>query len=295
MTETTGTELTTLPEKSQIPALFNEEKGIEKLVERIEKDALAIHQDYTTDKGRKAARSLAAKVSRSKTLIDAVGKDMTEKWRAKTNAVNAKRKLATERLDELRDKIKKPADEFEAKEAERVQKHMKALDQFALDTLTAHDTSAELKAKIAMIEAVEIGPVWEEFEGDARQQKAEALTKYQNDLGIAEAREAQERELEQYRREAAEREASEAEERHQRELAEARAREEAAAKEERDRIAAEKRAEEEAAEKRKADAANRRRIRSEVVKAIAALKPENYEEIVDAMIAGEIPHVEVKF
>ncbi|MFV1593307.1 hypothetical protein VWZ88_12670 [Phaeobacter sp. JH20_36] len=250
MTETTTTELTKIPEKAQIPQYFGKEGGIEELVTLIETEVSAVHCDYSTDKGRKAARSLAAKVSRSKTLIDAVGKEMTEDWREKTKKVNDQRKVATSRLDELRDKIKAPADEFEAKEAERVKAHMLALDKFSLEALSSHDSSAELQAKIDLIEATEISSDWEEFEGDARQQKAAALDKYRDDLAIAQAREAQEAELEQLRAEKAERERKEAEEQaaRQREQEEREAKDRAHEEAERARIAAEKRAEQEKAD-----------------------------------------------
>ncbi|TNE62205.1 MAG: hypothetical protein EP341_00390, partial [Sphingomonadales bacterium] len=82
------TELTVIPEKDQIPALFSTEDGIENLIAMIEKEALAVAQDYSTDKGRKAARSLAAKVSRSKTLIDEVGKDLNEERNRLNKEVN---------------------------------------------------------------------------------------------------------------------------------------------------------------------------------------------------------------
>lgn len=324
-----NTDLITIPTKGDIASLFSTPDGIKSAVDRIEKEALSIHQDYSTDKGRKAARSLAAKVSRSKTLIDEVGKDLTEDWRQKTKAVNDLRNLAKTRLDEIRDKIRKPAEEAEALEAKRVQGHMVALDKFSPDALTAHHGTAEIRAKIEMIEAIEIGPSWEEFEGEAREAKAKALDKYRDDLQIAKAREDQEAELAQLRaekeareaaeqkrlaaeaaqkaeaerkaaeeraaREAAHKATVEAEERHKRELEEARRREDEAAQRERERAAEERRQKEAAEARRKADAEHRRRIRSEIIETITLLKPANWEEVVDAMIAGEIPHVKVLF
>ena len=312
----TGTDLIVLPEKSDIPAYFHKEGGIEELVSTIETAVRQVAHDYTTAKGRKAARSYAAKVSSSKTLLETVRKEITADWREKTARVNAIGKVAVERLDALRDEIKGPADAFEQKEADRVAAHMTALDQFDLEALSAHSTSAELTAKIDAIEAVEIGPAWEEFEGEAREAKAAALTKYRSDLAIAEQREASERELEELRREKAEREAKEEQERRQQEAArqaeekaarevqeakdaatraerEAAERAEAAAKAERDRIEEEQRkaAEEEA--KRKADATHRAKIRDEIVEAFIALGPDGWETAVDAMIDGKIPHVKV--
>lgn len=123
-------------------------------------------------------------------------------------------------------------------------------------------------------------------------EKQEAARQEQVEREKAEAAEAARREA----KERAAREKAKAEERHRLELAEAREREERAAQAERDRIAAEREAEEAAAAKRRADAAHRERISAAIVEAIFALtgRREDATEIAEALMAGEIPHVEVK-
>lgn len=206
-----STDLIALPEKAELSAYFDSPAKLNALIARIEKETLAIHQDYETAKGRKAAKSLAAKVSSSKTVLEEVRKEKTEGWRKKTAAVNELGKAAIERLDALRDAIKGPAEKKEKEEADRQAKHMRALDQFGQDQLNAHSSSAELKALIGKIEAIEVNDAWEEFESEARENKAAALAKYRSDLVVAEQREEQARELEELRKEKAEREAREAE------------------------------------------------------------------------------------
>lgn len=333
-----STALATLHEGEDVPALFAAKGGIEKLVAKIEKETRSIVQDYSTDKGRKAARTLASKVSRSKTFIDAAGKRLNEDRLEANKKVNAERNLAKDRLDALRDELKKPAEEFEAKEAARVQLHLLHMDRFNPGDLTSQNTTAELQAKIDLLEATEIDGNWEEYEAEARKQKGLALDKFKADLVIAKAREAAAAELEELRaekeerqtkereereakeredqerreteqraadqraataratqeaEEKAKREKAEAEERHQRDLQAAQTREANAAQAERDRIANEEREKAEAEAARAADKKHRLKVRSEIVKGITDLKPENYEEIVDAMIWGKIPHVKV--
>jgi hypothetical protein len=342
-----STDLITIPTKADVPALFAKEGAIDALVSRIEEEARSVVQDYSNDKGRKAAKTLAAKVSRSKTLIDEVGKALNDERNALNKAVNTTRNMAKERLDALRDEIKQPALEAEAKEADRVRAHLVAMDQFEKIELTSQNTSGELQAQIDMTEAVDVGEAWEEYEADARAAKAAALEKLKADQVIAVARENQEAELEALRLEKAHREEADraaksseeakaiadaaekaeaerdkqteldkaeavkvaakeaeqkavadteaAEARHKSELDEAKAREERAAQAERDRLAQERRDSEAAENRRKADAEHRRRIRSEIVVAITKMKPANWEECVDAMIAGEIPHLKVLF
>lgn len=343
--EDTGTDLITIPHKTDVPALFAKEGGIAALVARIEKEARAVVIDHSTAKGRKEVKSLAAKVSRSKTLIDEVGAEQNAERLALNKEVNALRNLAKERLDALRDEIKAPVEAWEAKEAERVRLHLLAMDAFDQARVDAHADSSTIQGVIDSIEATEIGEAWEEYEADARAAKAAALVKFSADLGIAKAREAQAAELEQLRaaaakreqedaeraakeeaeraqkeraereaqekaeaeqrvKEAASRAAKEAEEKAARELAEAKeahakqiaeskAREEAAAQAERDRAAAEKRRADEAQAALAADKKHRQKVRAEIVSAITELKPANWEELVDAMIWGKIPHTKV--
>lgn len=329
-----ATDIITIPHKTDVPALFSQDDGIEKLVERIEKEARSFAIDISTAKGRKEVKSLAAKVSRSKTLIDEVGKEQNEERNRLNKEVNALRNMAKERLDALRDEIKAPVDKWERAEADRVRALEIRMDAFADHRATAHDDSATIQGVIDAITATEIDATWEEYESDAKAAKAVALVKYQGDLAVAKAREAQAAELEALRaekeardREDAERKEAEqkaaaeaeqkariqaladakareaedkakadaeaAEKRHKEELAEAAKREERAAQAERDRIAAEAKAEEDAAAARAADKKHRQKIRAEIVKAITDAKPENWEELVDAMIVGEIPHVKV--
>jgi len=332
----TGTDLTALPDKKDLAVKFSEKGGIESIIAKIEEETRCIVIDATTNKGRKSAKSLAAKVSRSKTFIDDVGKGLNDERNRLNKEVNEKRNLAKDRLDALRDEIKKPIIEWEEAEVSRVRKHQVAMDVFDLDALNALSASDEIKSLISRIEATEVDASWEEFEADAKEAKASALVKFSADYDVSKDREDKEAELEKLRADAARRDEEdrkrkedeeaksreaerlesearakaqaevrakekaekyrqETEKKHAQELEEARKREEEAAQKERDRLAAEKLEEEAAQNRRKADAANRRRIRSEIVKTLSDLKPANYEEMVDAMIAGEVPYVKVQF
>lgn len=207
----TGTDLITIPHKTDVPALFSKKDGIAQLVARIEKEARAVVIDHSTAKGRKEVKSLAAKVSRSKTLIDEVGKEQNEERNRLNKEVNALRNLAKERLDALRDEIKAPVEAWEAAEAERVRLHMIKMDTFGLERVTGNDESSAIQWVIDTIEGEEIDASWEEYEADARTAKSQALTKYEYDLGIAKTREAQAAELEELRAAKAAREAEDAE------------------------------------------------------------------------------------
>ena len=52
--------------------IFTTQKGLDPIIEKIRQEVLSIAPDVSTRKGRDAIASNAAKVSRSKTYLDAV-------------------------------------------------------------------------------------------------------------------------------------------------------------------------------------------------------------------------------
>ena len=340
------TELTLLPDAKDLPTYFAEAGKLDELVSSIEERVKSEVIDVTTPKGRKAATSLAAKVSSSKVLIEKTAKDLTEDARKKIADVNAKRNSAVERLEKLRDDTKAPVKEWEEREEQRIRAIMQQMLTFDTDQLTAMASAADLQALIEKIEAVEVTEeTFQEKTEEAEALKEEALKVYRGHLATAEQREENERELaalraekeererlEQERAEAeakakaeeerkareaeekarreqeakeaqeraakeaearAEQQRKEAEERHARELEEAKRREAEAAERERARIAQEQREKEEAEAAALADEENRKRIKAEIVSALSKVEPRNVAGMVEAMMAGEIPHVKV--
>ena len=195
-----STEITILPSKDALPAMFNSSGDeIESLVAKIEKEALAFAFDVTTAKGRKDCRSLASNVSKSKTFLDKIGKDENEERNRLNKLVNAKRNIIVDRLDALRDTIKKPVEDWEEAEASRIQKHQVNLGNFDDDILTALNSADEIASRIMLIESTTVDDTWEEFEEEGHELKAAALKKYAADLSVAKEREAQAAELEALR------------------------------------------------------------------------------------------------
>ncbi|MBR9765995.1 MAG: hypothetical protein GYB53_21390 [Rhodobacteraceae bacterium] len=340
------TELSLLPDAKDLPAVFTEAGKLDELITSIEERVKSEVIDVTTPKGRKAATSLAAKVSSSKVLIEKTAKDLTEDWRQKTANVNALKKSAVERLEKLRDDTKAPVKEWEEKEEARVRAILQLMLTFDTDQLNAAASSEELQALIDKITAVEVTEeTFQEKTEEAEALKAEALKVYGAHLQTAQQREENERELaalraekeerERQDRERAEKEAAakaeeerkareaeekarreqeakeaqeraakeaearaeqqrqEAEARHARELEEAKRREDEAAQRERDRIAQEQREKEEAEAAALADAENRQRVKATIVTALGKVEPRSVAGMVEAMMAGEIPHVKV--
>lgn len=100
-------------------AVFQTQGGVEDILSKLERDVRSIPTDATTDKGRKEIKSLAYKVARSKTALDDMGKAVAEDARKTVDSVNASRRTINARLDALRDEVRKPVDDYEAREQAR--------------------------------------------------------------------------------------------------------------------------------------------------------------------------------
>lgn len=103
------------------PAIvFQAQNGVEDVVSKLEKDVRAMTLDPTTEKGRKHIKSVAYQVARSKTALDDMGKQVKADAMELVKRVDADRRVITNRLDALRDEVRKPVDDYEAREKARV-------------------------------------------------------------------------------------------------------------------------------------------------------------------------------
>ena len=86
----------------------------------IQAEVDAFTPDVSTDKGRKAIKALAYKITRTKTAIDAAGKELNDEARTKINAVDAERRKVKEHFDALVEQVKRPVTEWEEAEDKRI-------------------------------------------------------------------------------------------------------------------------------------------------------------------------------
>lgn len=252
------------------------------LFAHIRREVEAFEPDLTTAKGRDAIKSLAYKITRTKTAIDAAGKSLNEEARAKINVVDAARRTAREELDRMADEVRKPLTEWEEAEKARVAECREWIDDFKHDAVvTIEDTADSVRARGQHVFGRKLDPdQFGDMLPEAEAAKAQAVETLKAALIRLTKEEADRAELEKLRTEAAEREAREQAEREAREAqekadAEAKAAEErraAAEKAEAERIA---RVEQEAAARAKREAeeaaeADRQRIEREHAEQLAA-------------------------
>lgn len=201
-------------EQNAIIVAFQKENGIQDLFDRMAEQARSIVPDVTTKKGRDAIASQAYKVSKSKAAVDNHGKDLVAGIKAQAAAIDRDRKAWRDQCDALRDEIRKPLDDWEQAENDRVAKHQAVIR--AIHSLHGENIlnkeSHEIKGYIFDLENTEIDSSFEEFEQEAKIAKFETLEKLRTALAAREKYEADQAELQRLQREEAERQQRERDE-----------------------------------------------------------------------------------
>lgn len=192
---------------------FTNDEEFDKLYSQV-KEAVAKHvPDTTTKGGRDAIASVAYKVARTKTALVSQGKKLTETWREQTKKVNAACNTIEERLDALKDEVRKPLTEWEVAEAARLDGHKARLENLtAMSKVGFGRPSSELRELLTEAEKITTGKEsWDEFAPQAGVARADAIDTLNRLLATAEKQEREAAELEQLRAEKAERDRIEAE------------------------------------------------------------------------------------
>lgn len=313
-------------EKKNAMAVFTNNDQLDPLIEAIEKEARSLVPDVTTKKGRDAIASMAHKVARSKTYIDNAGKDLVAELKALPKQIDESRRVVRERLDALKDEVRRPLTEWEA-EQERIkaEEAMNALHAEALamnedfDRRLAARIESDHEMALLMNDAFDREQAEKKAEAErqriAREEeikrlaeekaKREAAEQAQREIDAAAARE-REAILAKERAEREQREAAERAEREKQAAVEAerrKAQEEAdrirreAEQREQARLAEEKRKADEQA-RRESDVRHRKAVGTEIVKALLAntsLTRDQAIEVLTAVKDDRIPHTGISY
>ncbi|HID2903831.1 TPA: hypothetical protein ACXGJA_001985 [Klebsiella pneumoniae] len=312
-------------EKKNAMAVFTNNDQLDPLIEAIEKEARSLVPDVTTKKGRDAIASMAHKVARSKTYIDNAGKDLVAELKALPKQIDESRRVVRERLDALKDEVRRPLTEWEA-EQERIkaEEAMNALHVEALamneefDRQLAARIESDHEMALLMNDAFDREQAEKKAEAErqriAREEeikrlaeekaKREAAEQAQREIDAAAARE-REAILAKERAEREQREAVERAEREKQAAVEAerrKAQEEAdrirreAEQREQARLAEEKRKAEEES-RRAADVEHRRGINTAAVQALInqGIPHEWAKACIIAVALGKVPATTIKY
>lgn len=183
-------------------------------------------------------------MSKSKKAVENPGRDYLRRLKEMPKVVEEELRVFVTTMDNLRDQVRQPLNDWQAAEDARVDRHNDAIARMngLAAELGALDAK-QLQARIGELSALVLGDAWEEFEAEAARAKEASMNALQAALAARQKYDAEQVELARLRREAEERA----------EQDRIRLAQEAAVQAERQRAAQEQQAEREAAAKREQD------------------------------------------
>jgi hypothetical protein len=153
-----STDIATIVETNPVAVLINE-KTYTDFYQHIKAEVDEFKPDISTATGRKQIASLAYKVTRTKTAIDAAGKKLNEDARKQINKVDEQRRKIRSELDDLATTARKPLTEWEEAEEKRVEAVAKFFDQIQKHKTIGHGECAdEIKARIDAVGILDFDP-----------------------------------------------------------------------------------------------------------------------------------------
>lgn len=219
-----------------------EQGFIDPIIEQIEAEARAEASklDISTEGNRKAIASLAYKVARSKTFIDAQRKALVADEKKRLKRIDEEGSRIWDRLERLQTEVRKPLTDWEEAEKSRIADHESELAAITLssESIATQWSTLPLDGMRKYITNLDADSCdWQEFGQRAAGIKAVARQAVSEAIEKREKYDAEQAELSRLRAEAAEREQKEREERIAREATE---KAERVAKAERERVEREK-------------------------------------------------------
>jgi len=190
---------------------FKNQKALDRVIASIT-SAAKVEADVTTEKGREAIASMAYKVARSKTGLEAVAKPMADKAREESDRLNALRRHFKDELDGLRDRVRKPVNDWEAAEKQRISNLHDRLSEFTfLAEPIEGETAGSIAQTISRVEGIAVDGTWQEHQEAAADAKADTLLRLRSRYNATKLAEEQEDELRVLREAKAKAEEEEAE------------------------------------------------------------------------------------
>jgi len=193
----------------QPAVLFGEDhKSLEDLLKKIENEVSTIVPDVSSAKGRKAITANVSRITKSKTLLDKVGKEYNAAQKELLKAFDTRRKHAFTFLEDLQAEVRKPLTEWENKEKDRIAKCEGIVNAFIQAGNDSENwmnyTVEELTDLFTTVEEVKITGRLKEFEEEAAIARKEAILKIQNSISSRIKYDDEQRELKEMREKIAE-------------------------------------------------------------------------------------------
>lgn len=160
-----------------------------------------------TAAARDEIKSFAFKITKSRTAVEAIGKELAAEAKSIPKRIDASRRYIEGEIEAIREAVRAPLTEWERVEAARVAHHKNTLDVIAATAQAVSPMCAPevLRASLAKLEAIDPA-TGEEFSTEIEIAKAAAIKSTTVALAAREKADAESSELEALRKEKAERE-----------------------------------------------------------------------------------------
>ena len=129
--------------------LFTKGETLSEIVNQTRTLVAEFVPDLHTEAGRKKVASFASNISKLKTKIDLVGKELVSEWKSKSKVVDNSRKMVRDELDLLKLEARKPLTDWENIEKERQAKIESALARM---NILSRDRDVVTGAKLTLDE-----------------------------------------------------------------------------------------------------------------------------------------------
>ncbi len=133
---------------SNLRDLFTADGGLAPIINAIEDKVNAFVPDMTTAKGRAEIRAMAHKVTRSKTYLDTIGKEMVAELKDLPRRIDANRKMMRDSLDALAERTRADLTAYEER-TKAISDRLNSID--SMPVMYAPSTSAEIAAQIEIL------------------------------------------------------------------------------------------------------------------------------------------------
>ena len=192
--------------KLSIISTFSDTAKIDKAVDKFTKDALSVVPDLTNKKGRDAIASVAFKISKKKTSIVSQMIDPSiEEAKALVKNVNAGKKYFQTKMDNLRDEVRAPLNEWEAAEKIREEKRISdiRLRIEGIDAISFYDPAhppgkTSIASLMEAVDSINCEEGFAEFTQDALQAKSRVKEKLTEMLNVIIQKEIQDKADEEF-------------------------------------------------------------------------------------------------
>jgi hypothetical protein len=175
----TENQLAVVPPAETALTVFSTTNGLEPWLQQVRAKVDEFQKtlpDLTTRKGREAFASMAHQIAKSKTALEAVGKEISAKQKEIPKKIDAERKRVWDTLESWQKEVRKPLDDWEAAEDKRVDAHNDGIQRIKdLAVFAETPTAAHVANVIADLEQVALGDSWQEFLPEAAQAKDRSL------------------------------------------------------------------------------------------------------------------------